>query len=243
MRSNYTLPRLWLDHPLSGEIDLSRDHAHYLGTVLRKREGDQVRLFNAQDGEWSADIIDVGRKSMRLRIAEQLREPTTVPDIRLLFAPIRRHRTATLIEKATELGVRTLQPVLTERTQYPKLNIERVKAQIIEAVEQTERLDLPAIHDVCELDEVLDKTRPLIFADEAGDGEAVGHVLSGLFTPVDLLIGPEGGFTDAERSKLLALKTVHPVSLGPRILRADTAAISLLTLVQAQIGDWLNISE
>lgn len=238
MRPNYTLPRLWLDQPLSGEIDLSREHAHYLGTVLRKREGDQVRLFNEKDGEWSAEIIGAGRKSMQIRVVEQLREPKEVPDIRLLFTPLRRHRTATLIEKATELGVRTLQPILTDRTQYPKLNSDRVLAQLIEAAEQTERLDLPDPCDLCPLDEALSEARPLLFADEAGGGQSVQSVLSGLTTPIDLLIGPEGGFTEEERDKLLKRPQTFAVTLGPRILRADTAAISLLTLVQAHIGDW-----
>ena len=238
MRPNYTLPRIWLDQPLSGEISLSREHAHYLGTVLRKREGDHVRLFNEKDGEWSAEIFDAGRKSMQIRVVEQLREPTVVPDIRLLFTPLRRHRTATLIEKATELGVRTLQPILTDRTQYPKLNSDRVLAQLIEAAEQTERLDLPVLRELCPLNEALSEARPLIFADEAGGGQTVQDVLSELSTPLDLLIGPEGGFTEEERSRLLERPQTYPVTLGPRILRADTAAISLLTLVQAQIGDW-----
>ena len=243
MRPNYTLPRLWLDQSLSGEIELSREHAHYLGTVLRKREGDQVRLFNARDGEWSADVLETGRKTMRLKVVEQLRIPAIVPDIRLLFAPLRRHRTASLIEKATELGVRTLQPVLTDRTQYPKLNPDRVQAQIIEAAEQTERLDLPTLNEVAVLDSVLDERRPLLFADEAGGCSTVPQVLSNLSLPVDLLVGPEGGFTEEERVKLLQRSMTHAVTLGPRILRADTAAISLLTLVQAHIGDWPNISE
>lgn len=238
MRPNYTLPRLWLNEPLTGEVALSREHAHYLGTVLRKKEGDQVRLFNAAAGEWSAEIIEAGRKSMQLRVVEQLRKPEVVPDIRLLFPPLRRHRTATLIEKATELGVRTLQPILTDRTQYPKINPDRIMAQIIEAAEQTERLDLPELRDLCPLDEALVDHRPLVFADEAGGGRTVQSVLSELSTPLDLLIGPEGGFTEEERDRLLQRPQTYPVTLGPRILRADTAAISLLTLVQAQIGDW-----
>ena len=146
MRANYTLPRLYLDQPLSGEIELSREHAHYFGTVLRKSVGDCVRLFNARDGEWSAQVAEKGRKSMRLEIMDRLRDPQPVPDIRLLFAPLRKHRLNIVIEKATELGVRTLQPVLTTHTQFPSVNVERAQAQIIEAAEQTEPAGNPCAH-------------------------------------------------------------------------------------------------
>lgn len=241
MRADYTLPRLYLDHLLTGEIDLSREHAHYLGTVLRKRVGDRIRLFNGRDGEWAAEIMTADRKSMRLSVSEQLREPRPVPDIRLLFAPLRKHRTATVLEKATELGVRTLQPVITARTQYPKFNLDRAQAQIVEAAEQTERLDLPELAPPLSLDDALKSDRALIFADEAGDGPTALQTLGGLALPLDLLIGPEGGFTEAERDIIRTRAHVYPVSLGPRILRADTAAISLLTLVQATVGDWQHI--
>ena len=238
MRADYTLPRLYLDAAIEGEIDLPRDQAHYLGSVLRKRVGDRVRVFNARDGEWAAEIGAQDRKSMRLLIRERLREPDSVPDIRLLFAPIRKHRTATVLEKATELGVRTIQPVITARTQYPKLNIERAMAQIIDAAEQTERLDLPELLTPVALSECFSEQRTLLFADEAGDGATALSVLDGTSLPVDILIGPEGGFTDEERDMIRARSGVTAISLGPRILRADTAAISLLTLVQAKIGDW-----
>jgi 16S rRNA (uracil1498-N3)-methyltransferase len=239
MRANYTLPRLWIDGPIDGEVPLNRDQAHYLGTVLRKQEGDHVRLFNGRDGEWSAIVTSASRKAMQLKGVECLREQTAVPDIRLLFAPLKRQRTATIIEKATELGVRTLQPILTERTQYPKMNLERARSQAIEAAEQTERLDIPDILAPVALTDILNETRPLIFADEAGDALPVMDEIMHRVPPIDLLIGPEGGFTTAERDQLRARPAVSPVHLGPRILRADTAAISLLTLVQAQIGDWL----
>jgi len=238
MRENYTLPRLHLDQPLDGEIELSREQAHYFGTVLRKREGDRVRIFNGTNGEWAAEIIAVGRKSMRLRLAEQLRVPVAVPDIRLLFAPVRKHRTAFILEKATELGVRSLQPVITDRTQYPKLNLERAQVQIIEAAEQTERLDLPELLAPISIDDALAQDRTLIFADEAENACAALPIMHNLSVPLDLLIGPEGGFTEDERNRIRTRAKTHPVSLGPRILRADTAAISLLTLVQATVGDW-----
>ena len=241
MRADYTLPRLYLDVLLSGDLDLTREQAHYLGTVLRKRVGDRVRLFNARDGEWAAEVISADRKSMQLRVQEQLRAPHPVPDIRLLFAPLRRHRTATVLEKATELGVRTLQPVITARTQHPKFNLERGQAQIIEAAEQTERLNLPELRAPITLEGVLESSRTLIFADEGGDVPMALPAVSGLSLPLDILIGPEGGFMDEERDSIRARAHVHPVGLGPRILRADTAAISLLTLVQATVGDWQHI--
>ncbi|MGB3455214.1 MAG: 16S rRNA (uracil(1498)-N(3))-methyltransferase [Litorimonas sp.] len=236
MRPNYTLPRLYLDQPLRGDIELSREHAHYFGTVLRKSVGDCVRLFNTQDGEWAARVAVKGRKSMRLEITEALREPLRVPDIRLLFAPVRKHRMNIVIEKATELGVRTMQPVLTDRTQFPSVNIERLQAQIIEAAEQTERLDLPDIHAPIPLQDALAGRRTLVFADEAG-GDCVVGAVSAAQLPVDVLIGPEGGFTDEERQHVRARENTIPVSLGPRILRADTAAVGLLMLVQSIIGD------
>ncbi|MGB6229239.1 MAG: 16S rRNA (uracil(1498)-N(3))-methyltransferase [Litorimonas sp.] len=240
MRPNYTLPRLYLDRNLTGDIDLSREHAHYFGTVLRKARGDWVRLFNARDGEWAAEIVEKSRKSMRLSVTEQLREPNPVPDIRLLFAPIRKHRMSVVIEKATELGVRTLQPVLTQNTQFPSVNLDKAQAQIVEAAEQTERLDLPAIHAPIPLDAALTPRRTLIFADEVGGACVVGAV-SKAELPIDVLIGPEGGFVNEERDAIRALDHAVPVSLGPRILRADTAAVGLLMVVQATIGDCRHI--
>lgn len=237
MRSHYTLPRLHLDEALTGDIVLSSDHARYLGTVLRKRVGDEVRLFNGKDGEWAATIKDIAKRSMTVAVQQQLREPATVPDIRLLFAPLRKHRTATVLEKATELGVRILQPVITARTQFPKLNLDRAKAQIIEAAEQTERLDLPELLAPKALSNALSE-RLLLFADEAGEAQRAVDVVTDISLPVDILIGPEGGFTPEERDMIRARPNVTPVDLGPRILRADTAAISLLTLVQASCGDW-----
>ena len=237
MRSHYTLPRLYLDEPLNGQITLSPEHARYLGTVLRKRTGDYVRLFNARDGEWSAVITETGKRTMTVRVETSLRAPMTTLDIRLLFSPLRKHRTATVLEKATELGVRVIQPVITARTQFPKLNLDRAKAQVIEAAEQTERLDLPELHAPIPLVEALSE-RPILFADEAGHAEDLFTVLQSASLPLDVLIGPEGGFAEDERATLRDLPNVIPISLGPRILRADTAAISVLTLVQATCGDW-----
>lgn len=245
MRENYTLPRLYIDTPFSAgtEITLDKAQAHYIGTVLRKPVGDSVRIFNGREGEWRAEITVVDKKRGTLHVAEQLRPHHDCPDVWLCFAPVRKHRNAFIFEKGTELGVSRFQPVITARTQFPKMSLEKEQAQIIEAAEQTERLDLPEMHAGVTLAELLsgwDKKRWLIFADEAG-GAANAKILLGDMpygTPCAILIGPEGGFTPEEREILRGKDYVHPVSLGPRILRADTAALSLLTLWQANLGDW-----
>ena len=242
MSENYTLPRLHIDEPLSenATFDMEKDQAHYLRGVLRKTEGDNVRVFNGHDGEWRAMLYVTGRRGARLAVKEKLRAPAPVPDITLLFAPVRKHRTAFIIEKATELGVRTLQPVLTSRTQFPKLNIEKARLQAIEAAEQTERLDVPDIRAAKPLLDILSAwgETPILFADEAGDAERAADVCAKHPAPITILIGPEGGFTDAERNELRAMENVHPVTLGPRILRADTAAVALLSVWQSTRGDW-----
>jgi 16S rRNA (uracil1498-N3)-methyltransferase len=242
MRENYTLKRLYIDSSLKkeGEVSLSKDHLHYLSNVLRMKSGQDLRVFNGRDGEWRASLETLSKKQATLKINENLRAPVEAPDIRLAFALVRRHRTAFIIEKATELGVSVLEPVITDRTQFPKLNLEKARTQIIEAAEQTERLDLPSINAPQNL---LDwnnahSDRSVLFADEAGGGESVVDIFKSLERPITLLVGPEGGFSDTERAMLRDQENVIPVSLGPRILRADTAALSLLTLYQAIKGDW-----
>ena len=242
MRENYTLPRLYIEDSLTAgtQIELPREAAHYLTKVIRKSEGDFVRVFNGASGEWRTVIETVSKKSAQLAVQERLRDPTPTPDVTLLFAPVRKHRTAFIIEKGTELGVRSFQPVLTSRTQFPRLNIDKARLQAIEAAEQTERLDIPEIKTSRPLLEVLgtwDDT-PILFADEAGEAEGAHEVCKKLSAPLAILIGPEGGFTQAERESLRALKNVHPVTLGPRILRADTAAVALLSVWQSLSGDW-----
>jgi 16S rRNA (uracil1498-N3)-methyltransferase len=242
MRENYTLKRLYIAEPLSqgATLSLPKAQSHYVGTVLRMGEGDELRLFNGRDGEWRARITSVSKRSTTLTLLECLRQPKTMVDIVLAFAPVRRHRTAFIIEKATELGVARFEPVLTTRTQFPKLNLEKARAQVIEAAEQTERLDIPDIAaPIALMDWVSQQNqRQIIFADEAGDARPAYEALQSLAAPATLLIGPEGGFTPQERDALRVIKTIKPVSLGPRILRADTAALSLLTLFQALNGDW-----
>ena len=242
MRENYTLPRLHVTETLSqGEqVDLPREAAHYLTNVIRKSVGDSVRIFNGTNGEWRAEITAVGKRAATLTVVEQLREPMTSLDVTLLFAPVRKHRTAFIIEKGTELGVRNFQPVLTARTQFPRLNVEKARLQSIEAAEQTERLDIPEVRDARPLLDVLASwgDTPILFADEAGDAMTAREACAKLSAPIAILIGPEGGFTDAERQELRGMKNVHPITLGPRILRADTAAISVLSVWQSMSGDW-----
>ena len=243
MRENYTLTRLYIEAPLiAGEsLDLSKAQVHFLGTVLRKEEGDAIRIFNGHDGEWRAEISAISKKTATLKITEQLRVPKPCPDIILCFAPVKKHRTNFIFEKATELGVSAIIPVITARTQFPKLNLDKAHMQTIEAAEQTERLDVPTIHPVQKLEAMLNgwgNARTLIFADEAGDAKPALDALTDVKGPSAILIGPEGGFTSKERDILRTHKFVVPVSLGPRILRSDTAALSLLTLWQAVHGDW-----
>lgn len=246
MRENYTLVRLFIEASL-GEgqgVELTKEQAHYLGTVLRRKVGDEFRAFNGESGEWRAKITELSRKGGVIACVEQLRAPKPMPDIWLCFAPVRKHRTAFIIEKGTELGVSEFHPLQTERTQFPKLNVEKARLQAVEAAEQTERLDVPMVQALYKegLARFLGqwpRERTLIFADEAGDAQAALSTLKDISqTPAAILIGPEGGFTPKEREILRVQDFVVPVSLGPRILRADTAALSLMTLWQAVQGDW-----
>ncbi len=243
MRENYKLTRLYLEVHLSAgaEINLSKSQAHYLVSVLRMADGGTLRVFNGRDGEWRASVSDVSRKSATITIAEQLRPAQKSPDIWLCFAPVRKHRNSFILEKATELGVSALKPVTTARTQFGKMRLDKMHAQIIEAAEQTERLDIPELDDTTTLNQMINswpENRTLIFADEKGDAAPALEAIQNISGPAALLIGPEGGFEDDERTHLRSQSYVLPVSLGPRILRADTAAISLLTLWQAVQGDW-----
>ncbi|NNE56964.1 MAG: 16S rRNA (uracil(1498)-N(3))-methyltransferase [Hellea sp.] len=243
MRPNYTLTRLYVDADLATGMDivLPKEQAHYLANVLRMDGGGELRVFNGRDGEWKAVVTNITRKKAELKISERLRAPQACPDIWLCFAPVRKHRNAFILEKATELGVAVLQPVVTARTQFAKLKLDKMQSQIIEAAEQTERLDLPQLNPSTTLEKLLQEwqsKRILIFADEAGDAKPALETLQNISGPAALLIGPEGGFSDEERRLLRARSFVRPVSLGPRILRADTAALALLTLWQAAQGDW-----
>ena len=231
----HSLPRLFVDQPLSQGLSVAVDGS-YLAAVLRLGPGDKVKLFDDRSGEWLAEISETGKKRVILAVLERLRERESVPDLWLAFAPVKRGRIDWLVEKATELGIARLVPVLTQRTIVDRLNLDRLRAHAIEAAEQCERTALPALDQPRKLFALLDSWPPeraLYFADEGG-GEAFAPTPG----PAAILIGPEGGFTDDERSTIRALAQARPVSLGPRILRADTAALAAISLWMAAAGDW-----
>ena len=231
----HSLPRLFVDETLAEGACVTVD-GNYLAAVLRLGPGNKVKLFDDRTGEWLAEIVEAGKKRVTLRIGARLREREEVPDLWLLFAPVKRGRIDWLIEKATELGVKRLQPVLTRRTIVDRLNLERLRAHAVEAAEQCERTALPVLDDPRKLDALLKDwpaDRALYFADEAG-GEAFAPAAG----PAAILIGPEGGFTEEERAMIRALPRARPVSLGPRILRADTAALAAVSLWMGAAGDW-----
>jgi 16S rRNA (uracil1498-N3)-methyltransferase len=235
-----SLPRLYVDQPLSDGATLALEGApaNYLATVLRLAAGDQVKLFDDRTGEWLAELTGADRKRVALRIVAHLRGREPVPDLWLLFAPIKRGRIDWIAEKATELGIARLVPVLTRRTIVERVNLERLRAHSIEAAEQCERTALPELVAPQKLDALLrdwPADRRLYFADEAG-GEPLASVAAA--GPAAILIGPEGGFTEDERAALRALPGATAVSLGPRILRADTAAVAAVSLWMAAAGDW-----
>ena len=233
-------PRLFIDLPLDAGAEPAIDGAaaHYLLNVMRMKTGDPVLLFDNRSGEWLGVIADAGKRSLTIRIEHRTREMERVPDLWLCFAPVKKARLDWIIEKATELGVARLQPVITERTIVERIKRERIEAQIIEACEQCGRTALPDLAEPVKLSQLLDRwpaERALLFADEAG-----GRPLSMLAAPAPaaILTGPEGGFTDRERAMLLDCPAVRRMTLGPRILRAETAAIAATGLWMAQHGDW-----
>jgi 16S rRNA (uracil1498-N3)-methyltransferase len=237
--------RLHLPQPLSAGTALAPtlDQSRYLTQVMRLKLGDALAVFNGQDGEWRCVLTDILKKGVVLTAQEQLRPQATGPDVQLLMAVVKKSAMEFAVEKATELGVRHIRPILTARTQGHHLRLDRLDAIAIESAEQTGRLDLPAIDDPVRLADVLDGWDPgrrLMFCDETG-GSPVMTALSageGAARPWAILIGPEGGFSPQERDRLRALPYTTAVSLGPRVLRADTAAIAALTLWQAAVGDW-----
>lgn len=246
-RSHASLPRLFVDVDLAraSEITLNKDQSLYLAAVLRKSVGDEVVLFNGRDGAWLCRLTSDSKKSVALATIEIVAQQTPKSDFWYGFAPLKSERLDYVIQKAVEMGAGTIQPVMTQFTQVHRLKTERLQANAIEAAEQCEVLSVPTIADDITLEKLLADwpnehgTRKLIFADE---GEASSSPLEALSAlkgqKVGLLIGPEGGFSDAEREKLRAQSFVIPISLGPRILRADTAAVAAMAVIQATIGDW-----
>ena len=236
--------RLYVPHDLMPGAELALDHgqSHYLTSVMRQGVGDEVALFNGRDGEWRAAITVVTKRAVGLRAVAQERPQAFGPDLDLVIALVKRGRLETIVEKAAELGARRVRPVLTERTNADRARVERLTAIATEAAEQTGRLDTPQVCEPVKLAKLVKDWEPgrrLLFCDEAGDAAPILQALNGQPAgPWAILIGPEGGFSPTERQMLRALPFATPASLGPRILRADTAAISALTLWQAALGDW-----
>ena len=232
--------RLFVDHPL-GEgqsVPLTRDQAHYLFSVMRLPVGTVLSLINSRDGEWDAEVVQAGKKGGILLCSVQTRPMRMPPDLWLLFAPIRKERTAFIVEKATELGVRRIVPVQTEFTQKAnRIRQDKLQAHAVEAAEQCGGTFVPEVAELQRLPQALQGlgARGLLFCDEALVGPA--STLEALQPgPWAIVIGPEGGFSEGERGRLRAM--AQSISLGPRILRADTAAVAALTLWQAALGDW-----
>ena len=241
--------RLYVDHPLGQgqSVALSRDHAHYLFGVMRLKIGDAVKLFNGEAGEWRAEIIEASKRSGTLTCTAQTAPLRLPPDLWLIFAPIKKARTDFIVEKATELGADRIFPVQTEFTNAERLRRDRLQAHAVEAAEQCGGTYVPIVEDIQKLGHLLDtwpQDRTLIFCDEtltetpsSLQKYAGGAQSAGAEPPkAAILIGPEGGFSEAERTRLRGM--AQSISLGPRILRADTAAIAALTLWQSSNGDW-----
>lgn len=238
-----TSERLYLVEGLreTAEIELGENQSHYLAHVLRMSLGARVLLFNGRDGEWAASIISIKKRSVTLSVLEQTRPQVNGRDIDYLFAPLKRSRLDYMVQKATEMGVRRLRPVMTERTLAERVRIERMQANVIEAAEQCGILEVPTVMEPAPLTSVIDAwddKRPLIFCDEAASGDPLATLRDVSPGSIAVIVGPEGGFSPRERDGLLARKYVVPISLGPRIMRADTAAVAVLALVNAVLGDW-----
>ncbi len=250
----FNAPRLFVEAPLQagGRLELDRAQANYLVNVLRLKTGSRVIVFNGRDGEWAAEVEVEGRKSAGLIVRQPLRPQTPAPDIHYLFAPLKHARLDYMVQKAVEMGAGVLQPVITRRTQSQRVNLDRMRANAIEAAEQCGILAIPEVREEVDLGPLigsLEADRLLVFCDEdapvadpvealrAAAGPLVGT--SGNKPPkLAVIVGPEGGFTDEERVLVSGHRPSCCVSLGPRILRADTAAVAALAVVQAALGDW-----
>jgi 16S rRNA (uracil1498-N3)-methyltransferase len=234
-----SLPRLFVRTPLGPglSVELTANQLNYLGNVMRLGEGGEVLLFDGSSGEWLARVAETGKRHMVLAVAHQTREHEAVPDLWLAFAPVKRTRTDWLVEKATELGIARLLPVTTRRTIVERVKLERLQTIAIEAAEQCNRTTVPAIDEPQSLEAFIKMhtARTLYFADEGG-----GTPAADAFRPVPatILTGPEGGFTEEERALIRGQSYATPIILGPRILRAETAALAAITTYMALAGDW-----
>ena len=236
--------RLYVDHPLGPGQSLSLDkaQAHYLFAVMRLSVGAAVLVFNGRDGEWRADVTQASKRGGELTCAAQTKPLQMPPDLWLVFAPIKKARTDFIVEKAAEMGASRIVPVLTAFTNSGRVQRERLQAHAVEAAEQCGGTYVPEVAEAVKLDRLLDgwdASRQLMFCDEALVGGAASLPVGGdPVGPWAIIIGPEGGFSDKERARLHRLEYAHPVTLGPRILRADTAAVAAMTLWQDRMGDW-----
>lgn len=244
-RYDFRTPRIYLDAPLAEgqEVSLDREQANYLLNVLRLKRGDGVLLFNGRDGEWQARLAGTGKRALTAVAGECIREQPRPSDLHFLFAPLKHARLDYLVQKAVEMGASRLQPVITRHTQVARLNLDRMRANVIEAAQQCGILALPEVAEPVAFDAVAGAAgagRLLVFCDEDAEVKdpvaALAAARAGL--PLAVLIGPEGGFAEEERAALLKRPNVVRIALGPRILRADTAAVAALALVQAVLGDW-----
>ncbi|MEV4608174.1 16S rRNA (uracil(1498)-N(3))-methyltransferase [Neorhizobium sp. LMR1-1-1.1] len=244
MRANFRLQRLFVDTPLSTETrhEVSSEQFNYLANVLRLEAGAKVLVFNGRDGEWLAEITFPSRKKIVLQPIEQTRPQPETSDLHYLFAPLKVGRLDYLVQKAVEMGAGTMQPVMTQHVQGKITNLDRLRANVTEAAEQCGVLSIPEVCEPRKLAEILERwseDRRIIFCDEGDEGQNPLPILAKITEKkLALLVGPEGGFSEEERSLLRSLPFVTAIPLGPRILRADTAAVAALAVIQAAIGDW-----
>ena len=257
---DFRTPRLFVDHPLAGGqgVPLLPPQSHDLVDVLRMKAGDGVLSFNGRDGEWRCVLAQLSKKLWGLEVSEQSRAQTAPGNVHYLFAPLKRARLDYMVQKAVEMGASRLAPVITRHTQAERVKVERIRANVIEAAEQCGVLALPDVVEPLAFERALaalEKDRLLVFCDETAlDGDPMTALAAyrpasgstgaeqdrhnGIATPVALIVGPEGGFSAEEREALMARPNTVRISLGPRILRADTAAVAALAVVQAALGDW-----
>lgn len=235
--------RLFVEAALGGGAHVVPDEAqaHYLLHVMRAKTGDMVLLFNGRDGEWLARVAETTKRNCTLACEKQTRTQDETPDVWLCFAPVKKTPADYIVQKATELGARALQPVFTRRTIVSRINEERMRANAIEAAEQSERLTVPEIREPVTLEKLLrswPRERSVLFCDEGGDAQPIAKAAAKIeISAIAILTGPEGGFDPAERDAIRSQSFVVPVTLGPRILRADTAALASLAIWQAVRGD------